>query len=144
MRAANLPANVLVMKSLLIVFGSLLLVNAAATAETRCKDSPKLVAQCYETHGRLVAANGTPGLRIWKVGTKRMLGVLDYNGDAEGETILPSSVEARLHPERGLMGWEIHGDYLVCPLTKERAGWMQMVCIESASKLVTKDLRPAE
>ncbi|MGA8012234.1 MAG: hypothetical protein WB949_07400 [Candidatus Acidiferrales bacterium] len=45
---------------------------------------------------------------------------------------LPPNVKALLH------GFEddIFGDFVVCPLTKERAGEMRMVRVKSASKLV--------
>ena len=33
---------------------------------------------------------------------------------------------------------QIYGDYEVCPLTRERPGWMQMVCIASGSRMVAK------
>lgn len=98
-----------------------------------CRRSPQLVAPCFRVHGRFYAANGTPGLRIWPTGTSRVLGVLDWNGDAEGRTIatpgLLKTMAARGFETR------IYGDFEVCPLTKERAGWMQMVCIVRASRL---------
>lgn len=123
---------------------AIVLVTGQATAETTCMNSPKLVDQCHVTHGRLSVANGTPSLRIWKVGTKRMLGVQTPDGEEDGPNLLPKAVEDRLHPVRGLWGFRVYGDYLVCPLTKERTGWMQMVCIESATRLVTEDLAPDE
>jgi hypothetical protein len=32
----------------------------------------------------------------------------------------------------------IYADFVVCPFTREKRGEMQMVCVESASKLVVK------
>ena len=84
-----------------------------------CKGDPDLTGACFTVHGRLSAWNGTPTYRIWRIGTKRILGV--------SNDILPESVAAK-------MGWDVeaYGDFLVCPFSRERAGSMQRVCVESA------------
>jgi hypothetical protein len=86
-----------------------------------CKSDPDIVDACFTVHGRLRAGNGTPTLRIWRVGTKRILGVHDD-----------------IIPENLAVGWDVeaYGDYLVCPFTKQRPGEMQMVCVESAQHVV--------
>jgi hypothetical protein len=43
--------------------------------QPKCKGNPKIIAACYTVHGRATFGPGTPALRIWPVGTKRMLGV---------------------------------------------------------------------
>lgn len=95
-----------------------------------CKNNPDLVDKCFTVHGRLSVYNGTPGIRIWIIGTKRVLGVVPSE-----EEIMPKYLSENLTP-----GIEIYGDYLVCPFTKEKAGVMQEVCIESASKTRVKNL----
>jgi hypothetical protein len=92
-----------------------------------CKSDPDIIEACFTVHGRLSYWNGTPAMRIWRIGTKRILGVLD-------SFIMPDSAGA---------GWdeEAYGDYLVCPFTKQKPGWMQMVCIESAAHVFTKRLK---
>lgn len=60
-----------------------------------------------------------------------MFGVLD---DDNENPRFPENL-ARKHPTSGL---EIFGDFLVCPLTKARPGWMQMVTIRSARHLVVR------
>jgi hypothetical protein len=91
-----------------------------------CKESPQVMGACLVVHGRLSDWNGNPTLRIWPVGTRRMLGV------REGY-ILPENVE-------GCVGWDLrrslYADFLVCPLERERSGHMRPVCIESATSLV--------
>ena len=72
--------------------------------------------------------NGTPGMRIWRVGTKRIFGVLP----AEDE-IVPEPLKKYV----GLMP-NLYGDLLACPFTAPRPGEMQMVCIEAASHLVVE------
>ncbi len=75
--------------------------------------------------------NGTPSLRIWRVGSKKILGVLP----AENE-IIPESLKDALNG----FNKSVYADLEVCPFTKEQPGAMQMVCVESARNLVVKDL----
>lgn len=90
-----------------------------------CKSDPDIIGACFTVHGRLSAWNGTHTLRIWRIGTKRILGVHNE--------ILPEAVADK-------MGWEVeaYGDFLVCPFTKDHPGEMQMVCVESAENVVYK------
>lgn len=64
-------------------------------------------------------------MRIWRLGTKRILGVHD--------DIMPESLSSKLN-------WDVdaYGDYEVCPFTREQAGEMRMVCIEAAEHVVIK------
>lgn len=39
-----------------------------------CK-TPHNASSCYWTHGRIGFYNGTPAIRLWKVGTNRLLGI---------------------------------------------------------------------
>ncbi len=99
----------------------------------KCKGNPKIVGACYSVHGRLSQGADTIRLRLWPVGSKRMLGVtggptLD---DAEAP-IWPQNLKFTSGDE------DIYGDFEVCPFTQERKGAMQFVCIESASHVVTK------
>ena len=89
-----------------------------------CKSDPDIVEACFMVHGRLSAWNGTPTMRIWRIGTERILGVLD----------------SFIGPDSPAVGWdeEAYGDYLVCPFTKQKPGEMQKVCIESAAHVFIK------
>ena len=51
-----------------------------------CKGAPAIVAACFTVHGRLGVYNGIP-IRIWVVGTRRMLGAKDASGG--GVTVRP-------------------------------------------------------
>jgi hypothetical protein len=54
--------------------------NSAWAAErVPCATSRKVVAACYMVHGRLSLGNGNPAMRMWKIGTTRMLGIYDGN-----------------------------------------------------------------
>jgi len=91
-----------------------------------------LKGACYTVRGRLGLANGTPGTRIWIVGTKRLLGVLDSTG-SDGEYVPPQVYRLMAADPRHI---EVFGDYTVCPFTEERPGWMRMVCVADSTNLV--------
>lgn len=62
-----------------------------------------------------------------------MLGVLMEDGrDPEDPDSLPEHL-GRFFTSDGVA---LYGDFRVCPLTLEKAGWMQMVCIAHAEHLV--------
>jgi hypothetical protein len=62
-----------------------------------------------------------------------MLGVSDIHGEA-GYSLMPINVEKLLEEWQT----EVWGDYVVCPLTREKPKEMQMVCIESGKKLFAR------
>jgi len=116
-------------------------------------------SMCYWTHGRLSLYNGNPGWRLWKIGTKRILGI--YNGpsrfpprtDAERENPEFPAVLDRVYDKeykrKAAAGdpdaqWpdSIYGDFEVCPLEPEKKGEMQAVCIESAKVTAVEDYFP--
>jgi hypothetical protein len=107
-----------------------------------CK-TPAISASCYWTHGRLTAqVNGNPSFRLWKVGTKRVLGIyrgpsVDRAGlDSEGPE-LPANVEKQLARSKDpIFPDRVFADFEVCPLEPEKEGSMQAVCIESAKNIV--------
>lgn len=114
----------------------LLAASATAVAEEAsppCRGAPTVVDACFTVHGRLGVYNGIP-IRIWVVGTQRMLGVRDAAGG--GVTVRPE-IQTRL--SQGEPGATVvYGNYEVCPLSKAHPGWMQFVCIENATHLVAR------
>ena len=94
-----------------------------------CKRNPEVVADCFKVHGRLFVANGTPGLRMWHVGTRRHFGVVPSEAP-----IVPDNVSRHLGPDRS-----IYGDFVVCPVAKEKPGSMLMTCIQEAANLVIEE-----
>jgi len=116
------------MKYLAFILSTLLSLPAIAST---CETNYRIVDECYETRGRMQAANGNPSVRIWKVGTKRVLGVRNENLEN-----LPTKVK-----EVFSFGVFVFADYKVCPLTKEKPGHMQMVCIESMKNIRIEDYR---
>jgi hypothetical protein len=125
-----------------LVSGISVLVAPGATSQPvpklkPCKGNPSLVGACYTVHGRFRFHDGAPSSRVWIVGTHRMLGV-DETTNVEKDRAevpwIPANLESRVGP-----GIDVFGDYEVCPLSKEKAGEMQFVCVESAAHLVIKD-----
>ena len=118
------------MKQVLVMFAMAITVFAE---QPKCKGNPKVIGACYSVHGRLSRGADTVILRLWPVGTKRILGITGGPTLADADAaILPQSLKFPLGDE------DIYGDFEVCPFTPERKGAMQFVCIESASHVVVK------
>jgi hypothetical protein len=118
------------MRTSAIYFALLLNAGSAvgATADTRAT----FAGECFAIRGRLEQSNGSPSFRLWKVGTKRVFGVIGCNGKDEDDLSIPDNVK-KIGGQ--YVSTSVFGDYEVCPFTKERQGWMQMVCIKSAAHL---------
>ena len=121
-----------------VALGALGSPQNAAKRKIPCK-TPENAASCYWTRGRLGLANGNPSIRMWKVGTKRILGIYSgpstwpprTNEDSESPE-LPANIEKL---GDALDGGNIFADFEVCPLAPDRPGRMQAVCIESAKNI---------
>lgn len=120
------------MRKLLIQMSLVFLISASAFGEIDpkygCKSNPEVIDICFEVHGRISVSNGTPSVRLWPIGTERLIGILPSEAE-----IMPESIKNNLKADI-----VIYGDYLICPFTKAKAGQMQFACIESASNLVIK------
>jgi len=117
------------------VFAALILFAIPIFGQARkCENHPKVIGACYVVHGRATYGPGTPALRIWPIGTKRMLGVTAGPvADDADDPIAPSNMLRFTSDVEA-----IFGDFEVCPFTPDRNGHMQMVCVQSATKLVIK------
>lgn len=101
-----------------------------------CK-TPENTNSCYWTHGRIGFYNGTPAIRLWKIGTNRLLGIysgpsVDRYGLDNEDPQMPTNLKLTFKPSQN----QVFGDFEVCPLEPEREGTMQAACIESAKNLV--------
>ena len=112
--------------------GLLVAAGSVQAAERQpCKDDPRVLERCFTVHGRLtVHANMRPYL--WPVGTKRLLGI----ADPDGAIIMPPELETAFASD---LNREAFGDFTVCPFTREAAGHLRLVCIESVSRLVLRE-----
>jgi hypothetical protein len=118
------------MKLILVILAMAIPVLAS---QPKCEGNPKVIGACYSVHGRLSRGADTVILRLWPVGTKRILGITG------GPTL--DDADAAIRPQNLKFPFgdeDIYGDFEVCPFTPERKGVMQFVCIESASHLVVK------
>jgi hypothetical protein len=97
-----------------------------------CQSDPDVTGECFNVHGRLSAKNGNPTFRIWRIGTRRVVGITDR--------LYPSEDVVMPEPLAGKMGWDVEawGDFFVCPFTDDKSGLMRMVCIESAGNVTFK------
>ena len=80
--------------------------------------------------GRLSVYNGTPAIRLWRIGTRRMLGVSEQRFKLPGYRNLPENLQQQLNGDN-----QIVADFLVCPFTKPKPREMQLVCVESAKNV---------
>lgn len=124
------------MRHLLILGGLFfsILGSELAVARSRllksCREHPQLVGKCFNVHGRLSVYNGAPALRIWKIGTKRILGVSEQRFTVDGVLNVPEEIRSQINQDKLLFG-----DFVVCPFTQPRPNEMQLVCIEEVRNL---------
>lgn len=104
-------------------------------SEQPCRAQPSLVGKCFIVRGRLSLFNGAPTIRLWRAGTRRMLGV-SGSYSQPGYSSIPEALEKQLDWET-----ELWGDFLVCPFTPRRAKEMQMICIEEGKNIVARKRR---
>jgi hypothetical protein len=117
-----------------LLAGITLLPRSPAPDEMKsCRQHPRLSSKCFSVRGRLSVYNGAPAIRLWKVGTKRILGISEQRFAEEGYRNIPEDIRTQLNQDV-----EIFGDYVVCPFTPQRQGEMQLVCIEEGKHLVVK------
>jgi hypothetical protein len=107
--------------------------KAGETKEKSCRAHPQLIGRCFTVRGRLSSYNGAPALRIWRVGTRRMLGISEQRFAVEGYRNVPADIASQIDQDVS-----IFGDFLVCPFTASRPGEMQLVCIESGKNLIVR------
>jgi hypothetical protein len=93
-------------------------------------------APCFTVHGLLQGSNGVPGIRMWRLGTRRVLGIVGGDGSPAADDLVPQPLYGEMQTETP--GWlrSVDAQFRVCPLATEKAGWMQPVCIVSASHVV--------
>jgi hypothetical protein len=118
------------------IFLTVALLTALSTTAfgAPCAQSSAIVGRCFVVHGRIFFPNGNPPVRISRIGTKRILGVLDGAKRDDTDDVLPDDLRQRLGPEWDK--YEVDGDFTLCPLTRERPGHMQFVCLKNASHVL--------
>ena len=95
-----------------------------------CKGNPALVGPCFSVRGRMRMTNGGPAIRIWRIGTDRILGVWEPREGEPNVEWIPDAIYKQMD-----YGHQLFANFEVCPLTRERAGEMQTVCVASATNI---------
>jgi hypothetical protein len=105
-----------------------------------CK-TPEIAASCYWAHGRLAFGNGNPSCRLWKIGTRRILGIYSGPESLKPASVYSESPELPANLEHAFKTdlTRVYADFEICPLEPEVAGSMQAACIESAKNIFTED-----
>src|ERR1700678_3076586 len=106
-----------------IVVGALILLSPlrgtgqepqSPEARRLCSGNAAVIGKCYRVHGRAFATNGTPNLRIWQIGTDRILGVTGSGiADDDEDAIVPDNLLRALNGDEHF----VFGDFEVCPFT---------------------------
>jgi hypothetical protein len=98
-----------------------------------CEPVSYAKAPCFVVHGILQGSNGVPAVRLWRSGTKRVLGIVGGAGDPAADDLIPEPLNTQMPTTTP--GWlrSVEADFRVCPLAVERAGWMQPVCLVGAT-----------
>jgi hypothetical protein len=127
----------------LVAVIALLLCDLTTAREVKKHSIPCKTAEnansCYWTHGRIGFYNGTPSIRLWKIGTNRLLGIysgpsVDRYGLDNEDPQVPANLKRTFKPTQN----RVFGDFEVCPLEREREGYMQAACIASTKNLVVE------
>jgi hypothetical protein len=117
----------------------LIFLTARGTAEEKaekksCKEHPMLSGPCFNIRGRMFFSNGTPSVRIWPVGTNRILGISEGRFYLEGYANVPDELV-------GQLSWEtaMYADFTVCPFTNDEPGVMRLICVEFAENVSIRE-----
>jgi hypothetical protein len=107
---------------------------AEPSVKLPCRQHPQLAAPCFQVRGRLSVYNGAPALRIWPIGSKRLLGI------SEGRFLLPNyqNIPANIVAQLVTPDSAMFADFVVCPFTQEVPGVMQLVCVDSAKNILVR------
>ena len=124
------------MRVLAVLLPVALVGTAQADELPACASSPNLVGACFKVRGRLTSCTGVPNVRIWVVGTKRILGVADATGNVAGDDLMPQSLDSRFTAPCDKAAF---GDFTVCPLEKDEPGVMRRVCVAKAEHVRFQD-----
>jgi hypothetical protein len=108
------------------------LATLATAAASECRDDRKRVDACFSVHGR-IAIGANLRLRLWPVGTHRLLAIAYPPDGAEKDPYMPENLHRMLDLQSA-----IFGDYEICPLSPDRPGRMRFACVQTATRLIRK------
>ncbi len=120
---------------LVICFTTIVAGQQKSPEQPRCNPR-EFSGRCYWTRGRLRAYDGTPAIRLWIVGTHRLLGISSGPGAEKYDPLdnehpqIPGEIMKKFTLQS-----QVYGDFEVCPLEQRRRGTMQQACIAGARNL---------
>lgn len=122
-----------------IIFQLLLIPCSISQEETKsCRNHPMVTGECFLFWGRMQLYEESPRVRIWRVGTTRVLGIMDDEYQLEGYENVPGDLV-------GQIDWNtaMFGDFTVCPFADDIPRKMRPICVEKAENTVIKRRRGA-
>jgi hypothetical protein len=117
-----------------VAVGLAVVANSQAADRSAWKCTARPVEPCFRHHGRLSSQNGI-ALKIWLIGTKRIVGL--------ESTELPRTVEKYLDMTTPDLS-DIYGDFEICPLEPDTPGALRRVCVAAAEKLLVQNRRASQ
>ena len=114
-----------------VFMSAILSATEAPAPAVGCKTSPQVLEACRWVKGRVMATNGTPSMRLFDAGSRRVLGIVP----SEAENV-PPELAKKFHTVA--FHGQILGDFQFCPYTSAVPGHMQMGCIEAARGLTVQ------
>jgi hypothetical protein len=109
---------------LLFILASTSVQSQSPQSVNLCESAVKAETECFAIHGRMEVTAGLR-IRIWVIGTKRILGVDDYS------YAMPKNITELLKTDN-----RIYADFVVCPITPDKPGHMRFIQVCRASNLV--------
>jgi hypothetical protein len=118
-------------------FGSYALITVVLGSAAQAEPPFARADACRTVHGRMELWNGTPSVRIWVVGTHRILGVTQQD---ETFSQLPRSITSLWNGKDTERDWNtaIYADFEVCAVTEVGPGSMQMVRVVDAHNAIRR------
>src|SRR5207249_1076247 len=83
--------------------------------ERSCREHPQLIGNCFTVRGRLSIYDGAPALRLWRVGTRRVLGISEQRFSVVGYRNVPEYIASQINQNVAILG-----DFLLCPFTRSQ------------------------
>ncbi len=92
--------------------------------------------ESFEIHGRLQCYSGNPSLRIWIIGSNRVLGVKQVDENDPEKPAIPQRLFDIFNDGRGWFSKIMYGDFTIEPLRNDIKGAMRPVKVLSVRNLV--------
>ena len=120
-----------------ILFASLLLCFSVLNAEEEKVFTGEELNEPFVVHGRLQCYNGNPSLRMWIIGSNRILGISEREEyQKEGIEPIPQRLVDIFSDGRGWFTKKMYGDFLVEPLKPDVRGHMRPIRVLGVENLV--------